>query len=208
MAIKQRYNNSQERLEDNAEKAILPMLEKQFIYELGLRPTLSLEYVSELSICKVDVTFHRLGGKFSIAYNDHRQPISYPRYTTDQMSRLIHTVAQKVVEAIQDKVNTYGTSDVRGYATQLYHQCLEDEETFMTWIEQCRPPKSVKDELLRYASENRHHLADGLRGDSTSCAFAVLASTFSTDYLQDMTEKEISDIVEVVGCMLRLQEVQ
>lgn len=206
MPIKRNYNNAHERMSDKAEKAVLPLLEDKFSYELGLRPILSMDYDSENRLCKVHVSFPKVGGRFSVAYHEHRKPISYPGYTQDEMSQLVERVANTIVGAIQDSVITYGTQDVKRYAKQLYAQCIEDEDTFLTWIEQVRIPVTPKNQLLAYYYDNRHNVYELLKDDGYLTPFPAIIYSLSEDEIRDMSDTTLDYIIRVVNNIRKLHQ--
>lgn len=206
MPIKRSYNNAHERMSDKAEKAILPLLEQRFIHQFGLRPMLTMEYDLSNHVCKVDVAFPKVGGKFEVHYYEHKQMISYPLYTEDQMSQLIERVARCVVGVIQDTVSTWGTQDPKRYAKEVYAACIEDEETFLTWIDQVRVRVTPKDELLRYYTDHKHEVNQLLKDEGYLTPFHIILYSFNEDEIKDMSDTTLEYIVRVVNDIRKLHQ--
>lgn len=206
MPIRRNYNNAHERMSDKAEKAVLPMLEKQFIYQLGLSPRLMMAYDSDNQVCKVGVVFPRQNNFFSLSYNEHRCPISYPGYTTEEMSALVERVANTVVGNLQDTAITYGKKDIKRYARDSYAPCIEDEDTFLTWVDQVRIPETRKDQLLSYYAEHKHEVRKVIEDKGYFAPFPAILYSFSEDEIKDMSDTTLEYIIRVVNDIRKLHQ--
>ncbi len=206
MPIKRNYNNAHERMEDKAEKAVIPMLEKQFIYQLGLSPRLMMNYDSDNQVCKVGVVFPRQNTFFSLSYNEHRCNISYPGYTVEEMSALVERVANTVVGNLHDTAITYGTKDIKRYAKDSYAPCIADEDTFLTWVDQIRVPLTPKDQLLAYYAEHKHEVRRVIEDEGYLTPFPAILYTFSEDEIRDMSDTTLEYIIRVVNDIRKLHQ--
>lgn len=206
MAIKRNYNNAHERMSDKAEKAVLPMLENQFVYQLGLMPRLMMNYDSDNHICKVGVVFPRQNTFFTLSYAEHKCPISYPGYTAEQLSAFVERVANTVVGNLQDTAITYGTKDIKRYAKDSYAPCIQDEDTFLTWVDQVRIPETPKDQLLAYYAEHKHQVRKVIEDEGYLTPFPVILYSFSEDEIRDMSDNTLECIIKVVNDIRKLHQ--
>lgn len=199
MSIKQRYNNVNERMEDMAQKAILPLLESKFVSELGLRPRLFMEYDAANQLCKVSMVFVRRGNKWEIDYAHHKQVISYPGYTEGEMSQLVHKVAEIIVGNLHDISSLSPKTNIKEYALLLYDPCMVDEFAFLPWVEQLqRNVPTLKDIILEYIQnidkETFYQSPHTLELDP---CYAI-AQTFTEDEVRSMSPDHIRDLFRLV----------
>ena len=206
MAIKRSYNNSNERIADKAEKTILPLLEQQFMYQLGLQPRMMMTYDPDNQICKVGIVLPKIGSPFTLSYAEHKIPLSYPRYSIEEMSKLVEYTANCVVGAIQDSVSISGCRDPKRYAADLYASCIVDEDTFLTWIDQVQIRVTPKDELLRYYQDHKHEVQALLKDEGYFTPFPAILHTFSEDEIRDMSDTTLEYIIRVVNDIRKLHQ--
>lgn len=200
MSIKQRYNNVNERMEDNAQKAVLPLLESKFISELGLKPRLFMEYDSANKICKVSMVFSRRSNKWEIDYQHHKQIISYPGYTDNELSQLVHKVAEIILGNLQDISSLSPKTDIKEYALLLYEPCMVDEFAFLPWLDQLtNATPTLRDVVLNYIQNvDKDTFYDGPHTTMELDPCYAIAQTFTEDEVRSMSPDHIKDLFRLV----------